>query len=529
MRILAVRGRRVQEVAAVESVVTTRAGRLRGAQCDGLRVFRGVRYAAPVAGALRFAAPVPEPRWDGVRDATLPAPIPPQRVDGLSKRLGILTDREYGEDCLALDLWTPACDAGQRPVLVFLPGGAFATGAGSSPIYDGAALARRGDVVVASVSYRVGALGFLCHPALGADAANRGLLDQLAALRWLREHAARFGGDPNNLTVFGESAGAGSIVSLLALPAARGLFGRAIVQSAAPDGVLDRGEALRRAGSLFDRLRTPGESDAALAARLPALPLGALLDAQQACIEAGPHAKGMFFMPVIDGQLLRERPLDAIGRGSARDVELVIGTTQDEMKLFQLTQPAGFELSEALVEKIVEAQIPGAARDGRTRAARLVDGYRKLLAERGIAISGNELFAAIQTDFSLAIPSAQLARAHAAYQPLTHLYLFTQASPLEGGRLGACHALDLPFVFGTLDAPGAREFAGSDAGARRVSEQLMDAWIAFARSGDPSHAGIGRWEACTPKSLPTMELGPRCGMLAPESPLLASRAIWESL
>lgn len=458
-------------------------------------------------------------------------PAAPQIADP-SRSASASRRAEIAEDCFRLNVWAHAPDGGRRPILLWLHGGAFASGSGSAAVYDGARLAARGDAVVATLEYRVGALGFL-HvaglPGFAADCANLGLQDQLAALRWLRAHAERLGGDPERITVFGESAGAGSIVSLLALPAARGLFGRAIVQSAAPDGVLDRGEALRRAGSLFDRLRTPGESDAALAARLPALPLGALLDAQQACIEAGPHAKGMFFMPVIDGQLLRERPLDAIGRGSARDVELVIGTTQDEMKLFQLTQPAGFELSEALVEKIVGAQIPGAARDGRTRAARLVDGYRKLLAERGIAISGNELFAAIQTDFSLAIPSAQLARAHAAYQPRTHLYLFTQASPLEGGRLGACHALDLPFVFGTLDAPGAREFAGSDAGARRVSEQLMDAWIAFARSGDPSHAGIGRWEACTPKSLPTMELGPRCGMLAPESPLLASRAIWESL
>jgi para-nitrobenzyl esterase len=237
----------------------------------------------------------------------------------------------------------------------------------------------------------------------------------------------------------------------------------------------------------------------------------------------------MFFMPVIDGETLPERPLDAIARGSARDVELVIGTTQDEMKLFQLTQPAGFELPEALVEKIFEAQVPGAARDGGTRAAALVAGYRQLLTRRGVPLTGNELFAAIQTDFSLAIPSAQLARAHAAYPPRTYLYLFTQRSPLEGGRLGACHALDLPFVFGTLDVPGAREFAGSDAAAQRVSDQLMDAWIAFARTGDPSHAGIGRWQPCTADSLPTMELGPRSGMIAPSSPLLASRAIWESL
>lgn len=513
----------------MRAVVETRAGSLRGAQSGGLCVFRGVRYAAAAAGRLRFAPPQPEPRWEGVREAAESAPIPPQRVDELSHRLGILGDRACGEDCLALDLWTPGCDAGRRPVLVWIPGGAFATGAGSSTLYDGGALSRRGDAVVATLSYRVGALGFSYHLALGSVNANRGLLDQLAALRWLREHAAAFGGDPERLTVFGESAGAGSLVSLLAMPAARGLFRRAIVQSAAPDGMLDRGEALRRTGLLLEHLGLAALPPAALAGRLAELPLAELLDAQQACIEAGPHAKGMFFMPVVDGQLLPERPLDAIARGSAREVELVIGTTRDEMKLFQLAQPAGAALPEALVEKIVEAQLPGKAPDGRTRAAHLVEAYRALLPRRGVAVDGPELFAAIQTDLALAIPSAQLAAAQSAHQPKTYLYLFTQESPLEGGRLGACHALDLPFTFGTLERPGARDFAGRDAAAQRVSEQLMDAWLAFARSGDPSHPGIGTWQPCRPDALATFELGPRCGMLPPDSPLLAQRAIWAAL
>ncbi len=513
----------------MQPIVATRAGVLRGAQSAGLCVFRGVRYAAAAAGRLRFAPPQPAPAWSGLRDAAESAPIPPQRVDALSRRLGILADPACGEDCLALDLWTPACDAARRPVLVWIPGGAFATGAGSSPLYDGAALARRGDAVVATLSYRVGALGFLYHPASGSGCANRGLLDQLAALRWLREHAAAFGGDPENLTVFGESAGAGSIVSLLAMPAARGLFGRAIVQSAAPDGMLDRGEALRRAGLLLERLGLAALEPAALAGRLAELPLDELLDAQQACIEAGPHAQGMFFMPVIDGELLPERPLDAIAKGSAREVELVIGTTRDEMKLFQLTQPAGAVLPEALVEKIVEAQLPGTAPDGRTRAAVLVEAYRGLLHRRGVEVDGAELFSAIQTDLALAIPAAQLAAAQSAYQKNTFLYLFTQESPLEGGRLGSCHALDLPFSFGTLEQPGAREFAGCDAAARRVSEQLMDAWLAFARRGDPSHPGIGSWRPCRPDALETLELGARCGMLPEDSPLLAQRAIWAAL
>jgi len=513
----------------MREVVETRAGVLRGAREGGLCVFRGVRYAAAPAGALRFAAPRAAPAWQGTRDALVPAPIPPQRVDPLSRRLGILGDQAQGEDCLALDLWTPGCDGARRPVLVWIPGGAFATGAGSSPLYDGARLARRGDAVVAALSYRVGALGFLAHPALGPGSANRGLQDQIAALGWLRENAAAFGGDPERIAVFGESAGAGSIVALLAMPAARGLFQRAIAQSAAPDGMIGADEAQCRAGLLLDRLGVAGAQPDELAKRLAELPLGALLDAQQACIEAGPHPKGMFFLPVIDGELLPERPLDAIARGSAREVALVIGTTRDEMKLFQLAQPAGAAMPEALVERILEAQVPGTARDGRARAAVLVEAYRGLLARRGVPVSGAELFSAIQTDLSLAWPSAQLAAAQAAQQPQTYLYLFSWESPLEGGRLGACHALDLPFTFGTLELPGARELAGADAAARRLSEQLMDAWLAFARSGDPSHPGIGRWPACSGPELATFELGARCGVLPPDSPLLAGRAIWGAL
>jgi para-nitrobenzyl esterase len=479
--------------------------------------FRGIPYAAPPLGPLRFAPPQPAAPWSGVLDATRFGPAAPQRPDALLRRLGLCADGPQAEDCLTLNVWTPGL-AGRRPVLVWIPGGAFASGTSGVPLYDGARLAREGDAVVVTLNYRVGALGFLY---LGPGRANFGLLDQLEALRFVARHAEAFGGDPGCITVFGESAGAGSLCALLAMPAARGLFRRAIVQSAAPAGVLRPEEAAERSARLLGKLGlSAGDLEA-----LRRLPVAALLDAQERTSSEGPFAKGMLFMPVVDGETLPRAPLEAAAAGAARDVELLVGTTREEMRLYVLTG-LGERVGDALLPRILAAQLAGEAADPAAAAERLVAGYRRLFAERGLIAAPADLFYALQTDLALRWPSHLLAARHAAHQPRTYAYLFTWPSPAEGGALRACHALDLPFTFGTLAAPGMSELAGAGPEAERLSADLRAAWLAFAARGDPSHAGLGAWPPFEAPRFATMELGARCGVL--EAPFAAESALWEA-
>jgi len=504
--------------------VATSLGALRGSGTNGAEAFLGIPYAAPPVGALRFEPPQPAPAWRGVRAAVAHGAAPLQAADGLSLELGLLAEHPQSEDCLTLNLWRPAAPALEpRAVMVWIHGGAFASGTAAGPAYQGAALAERGDVIVVSLNYRVGALGFL-H--LGAGRTNLGLLDQIAALRFVQREIAAFGGDPARVTVFGESAGAGSIVALLAMPAARGLFDRAIVQSAAPAGQLDAPEAAARAQQFGARLG----GDARDLAWLRSLPAERLLDAQRQCAESGARRIGMFFAPVVDGETLPEWPMRAIAAGCARDIALVIGTTADEMRLFQLVPGFG-AMPEAALAPFIASKLPRPGTAGSDRGARAQgDDPRLATAQRILAAypgaSALDRFFALETDASLFVPSTRLAEAQARVQRDTWMYRFRWASPLRGGALGACHALDVPFALGTHDAsPALREFSGAGAAAERVARATMDAWSAFARSGDPAHERVGgAWPRYDAARRATLELGDPCRVvLAPNE---ASRQLW---
>ncbi|HVH07015.1 MAG TPA: carboxylesterase family protein [Myxococcota bacterium] len=465
------------------ALATLSLGTLRGSIERGVLAFRGIPYAAPPVAALRFEAPAPPAPWGDERDATRFGSVAPQRPDPLVRQLGLYPEGAQAEDCLTLNVWTPATSS-RRPVLVWLHGGAFIGGTANVPLYDGARLAGEGDVVVVTVNYRVGALGFL---ALGPDRTNVGLKDQVAALRFVRREIAAFGGDPANVTVFGESAGAGSLCALLAMPSARGLFRRGIVQSAAPEGVLTAEEGAERAAKLLAKLGL----DAGARDALRAVPVAALLDAQDAMNAEGPHAKGMLFMPVVDGAVLPRTPLEAVRAGLAHDVELLVGTTQDEMRLYVLTG-LGDRVTDALLPLIVAAQLAGAA-DPAAEARLRVERAKRELAARGAPVEPADVFFEVQTDLSLRGPSEALAAAHARHGRRTFVYRFGWRSPLASGAVGACHTVDLPFVFGTLDAPGMAELAGSGPEAEALSANVRAAWVAFARTGNPSHPGIGEW------------------------------------
>ncbi|MBV9950435.1 MAG: carboxylesterase/lipase family protein [Acidimicrobiia bacterium] len=434
----------------------------------------GIRYAE----ARRWAAPEPI-AWNGERGGERP-PAPPQPTDGTPGGAS-LPGLEVGptsEDCLYLNVWSDT-DASGAPVLVWIPGGAFVTGGAAIPLYDGARLAARGAVVV-SVTYRVGALGFAAVPGC---APNRGLLDQVAALHWVREHIVAFGGDPTNVTVFGESAGGGSVLHLLAMPSATGLLQRAIVQSGATDSTLSAEQAASVAttfhGALEGDPRT-AEVDRILAAQGEALMAG--------FAEIG----AMPFHPYLDGEVIAQRPVDAV---ATTDVDLLIGTTRDEMRMF--LDPRSAELDrERLVRRTARylASLGGPAEGAPELVARYDDDPH--------LPSPGDVWSAVQTDGEMRRPMAAMADAHSTGRAVTFAYRFDE--PLVGrlAHLRACHAADLPYPFGTVDQWA--EVVGP--GAPALSEAVQTAWVAFAAGGDPTCPELGSWPAYATATRATMLL-----------------------
>jgi para-nitrobenzyl esterase len=525
-----------------------------------------------------------------VRDASRFGPAASQNgaLIGPLMSLGI---GRTAEDCLYLNVWTPGADRRRRPVLVWIHGGAFVLGAGSQMLYDGSSLARRGDVVVVTINYRLGAFGFLRLrdrfgqglPATG----NEGLLDQVAALEWVRDEIEAFGGDPGNVTIFGESAGAMSCATLLGVPRALHLFHRAILQSGAANFVWPRDVAARLTDHLLDRLgvSSPEALRAAAPERILAAQrrlfmdlllgehhvLGGLSPAGQRMATvlflglsaarrrfgrvARPLARGLLgllkerdrrrgaepspamaslrplrtqglaFQPVVDGEVLPRSPLAAVGEGAARGVPLLLGTNLDEAKLFAPLDPEAATLDEAGLVARCEETLTG--KRGGGAAGRLVEVYRAARAARGESVDPGELWFAIESDRTMRHPAMRLAALHAAHQPETYAYLFSWPSPAMGGLFGSCHALDLPFVFGTLEHPLLRPFTGKGPEARTLATQIQDAWVAFARTGRPEHAGLADWPAYDVAQRRTMILDRRCRVES--APREAERAFWESL
>jgi len=508
----------------MEPRVEIASGRIEGSQEDGVLVFRGIPYARPPQGELRLRAPLPPVPWSGVREAKAFGASAPQTPGRLAALLGSPTET-YREDCLYLNVWTPRADAARRPVLVWLHGGAFMTGSGSQPIYRGARLAQRGDAVVVTLNYRLGALGFLDLPGLAREAevasANFGLLDQLAALAWVRENIAAFGGDPANITLFGESAGAMSVGTLLGTPRARGLFSRAILQSGAASNVYDREDALRVAETFMKELGLAAEDVDGLRAR----PLEAVLAAQdRAVAQLLGVVPQLPFQPVVDGDVLPRSPLAAIAEGLSREVSVLIGTNLEEQKLYSPTDPKAQSLDEEGLLRRCRRALPAPGPDGRPRGEHAIQRYRAAREGR-YDVSPRELWYAIETDRWFRIPATRLAEQHAAHQPATYAYLFTWKSPALGGMLGSCHALEIPFVWGCVDDRLVQRFVGDHPAAAGISRRMQDAWLAFARTGDPGSPELGNWPRYESGRRATMLLGEECRV--EDAPFEAERAFWD--
>ncbi|MER6917061.1 carboxylesterase family protein [Streptomyces sp. NPDC000594] len=454
-------------------VVRTVSGVVRGRTEEGLAVFRGIPFARPPVGEARFAAPRPPEPWDGVRDAFFFGPPPVQTPLQMVAPATTETDTPGGDDWLTVNIWSPEPAAGARlPVMVWIYGGGYTMG--MSGEYDGARLAREGGVVLVTLNYRVGFEGF-GH--IEGAPANRGLLDQMSALEWVQGNIAAFGGDPGRVTVFGESAGAGSIAALLAVPRARGLFGRAIAQSV-PGTFLSPELAADIASTIASSLGAK-----ATVTDLAAVSPAALAQAAGAHAAASRQYAGrwgaiadtsMLICPVVDGDVLPAAPWQDVAAGSARQVDLIVGHTRDE---FRLALVLGGLLGTVTGDQAHAALSSLAPAPDGERA------YRQAFPEA----SDEHLYELVHSDWLFRMPTVHLAEAQAAAGGQVHAYELTWPAPAFDGLPGACHGLDVPLTFGDFTTEASATLIGGDArhDAEALSARFRRAWTSFATDGDP--------------------------------------------
>jgi para-nitrobenzyl esterase len=453
-------------------------GRIRGAARDGVVAFRAIPYASGPLREYRFRAPGPAPSWDGVRDATAQGPTAPSAAAARTlpgvNIAPFLGEWRRDDECLTVDVWTPDPGTAGLPVLVFLHGGAFVAGAGSLPAYDGDGFAARG-VVLVTVNYRLGVEGFLPLP--GGDT-NVGVRDQLAALRWVRDNITAFGGDPDRVTVFGESAGAMCIGALLGAPAARGLFGRAIMESGNTH-TRSAGYGFRQAAALADVLGVPATRDGfasvdpadVVRAQVTLAKEPGRIDLTGVPETAAGIGLAQFGL-IRDGDVVPEQPVSATG------VDVLAGTNTDEMNLWLV--PTG------VVAGVIEDSLPGLVGTRHPDPSALIAAYRKARPKA----SAGQLYSAILTDLTFRGSTLELLDRQAKAGERCFGYEFTGRSPAMAGQLGACHLVELPYVFGNTHADGLGGRAGllGDEPSVELADRVQSAWVRFAGTGDPGWA-----------------------------------------
>jgi len=484
---------------------TTLNGPVEGRERNGVLLFAGIPYAAPPTGPRRFQAPQPREPWRETLSCRRFGPAAPQLPTG-----GLTASQtvRWDEDCLSLNVCTPAMDEGRRPVLVWIHGGAYRTGQGAIPWYDGTRFALHGDLVVVSLNYRLGAFGFsdLRHldPAF-ADSGSVGLLDQIAALEWVRDNIDRFGGDPDAVTIAGESAGAFAVCSLLASPRAAGLFHRAIPQSGGAQHVLPAEAGRLVADTLLEETGCDGP------AALQRLDAATLLDAQLRVIArletpiTRPSPLGVpvgAFYPTLGSTVLPAHPLEALRDGAAADVAVLTGSNHDETTLWGYGTVDEDRLERAAVQ---------------LGAAVTLDTYRRTRPDA----DAEALLIALTTDHDFRIPAIRVAEARQGQPRKTWMYEFCWPSRAFGGRLKATHALEIPFVFDNLDKPGVDIFLGEGDRPQALADRMHAAWIRFIRDGDPG------WPAYDLDRRSTMRFDSECAVV--DDPASAERESWTGL
>jgi para-nitrobenzyl esterase len=466
-------------IAAEAPVATTQHGRVRGVEDGGIRIFKGIPYAR----AQRFLAPTsPEP-WAGVRDALAFGPMAPQSRGPLGSLFSSWTfDKEMSEDCQSLSVWTPAlADNRKRPVMVWLHGGGFTSLSGSRNVFDGTRLARKGDVVVVTLNHRLNVFGYLQLAELAPafpDAGNVGNMDIVVALRWVKDNIAEFGGDPYNVTIFGQSGGGGKVTTLMGMPSAKGLFHKAIVQSGSH---YMRGLSAAEGLKLTEKLLAALEIRPADAASLATLPMDRLVEGF-AKSARGPG--GAVYRPVVDGRSLPSGPFAPDAPSLAMDIPMIIGTTATEMTLFTGTDKDAFDLDEAGLRKRVATLVAESDVDT------VLASFRATRPEA----TPSDLYFAIITDTAYRrfawVQSERKARQGGAK---VWAYELVWKTPVDGGKWRSPHSLDLAMVFDNVALSASMVGTGPE--PQKVADQMSAAWLAFAHTGDPNNAATVPWQA----------------------------------
>lgn len=479
------------------AVVQTHYGQVKGEQSGSVSVWRGIPYAK----ALRFQPPQKPDAWEGVYEALQ---FGASAVQPQSEVMGFLgasiKDEEMDEACHYLNIWSPAADSKKRPVMVWIHGGAFLNGAGSTPSYDGTAFAANHDVVVVTINYRLGVFGFLhLDNEQYAGSGNCGILDQIAALEWVKENIEGFGGDPNNITIFGESAGAMSVGILLTLPNAKPLFQKAILQSGAGRNVLSPVVAEQVCKGILANLEI-GADDLSKLEELSAAEL----------LEASKHVPPMMLGPVLDGIVIQESPEISVAKGVCKDITILIGTNKDEYNLYSILDTSLDQLDDEGIKQRLAHMLP--------------DKWPHIAAHLSNRAFNKELVEQIMTFDIFTAPAIYLAEEQVKQGGDVWMYRFDWETPILNGSLKSCHALEIPFVWNALGR-GA-EFLLGNAPNQELSDYMHKAWATFAKHGDPNIEELPIWPAYQVKNRETMLFDQECRIVNdPEQEL---RLIWEA-
>jgi para-nitrobenzyl esterase len=500
------------------SIVETMGGKLRGTVHDGIHAFKGIPYGAPTGGKMRFMPPGKPAPWTGVRDAFKFGHQSPQNM----RYMEVLAPQAdasvegYDEDCLYLNVWTPGPDTSQkRPVMFWCHGGGFAQESGTWPWSYGESLSRRGDVVVVTINHRLNVFGYFHLGDVGGEkyaaSGNAGALDLVAGLQWVHDNIAAFGGDPDNVMIFGESGGGAKVCTLLAMPAARGLFHRAAMQSGLALRLNTREQADELTKAMLTELEiTPDRID-----ELQTMPVNRLLEAMAKIIGTD---RTIQFSPVVDGKIIPAHPFSPVTTPLAETIPMLVGCNMHEQSFMSISagDEDAFNLDEAGLRQRVVDLI------GEENTTRVIETYRKLHPDKSLS----ELYFLLSTDRWMRMGSIMLAeRKYKQGKAPVYLYLFAWRSPALGGKMGSPHTVEIPFVFDNTDIPKVMTTGGPE--VKELAAKVSEAWIQFARSGNPNHEGLPDWPAYTTEERATMVFDNTCRVVNDYGS--EERKLWEDI